>query len=50
MARTVGVGIQSFEAMIQNNYYYVDKTLLIKELLDLKGKVNFSACFFQFSL
>ena len=31
MARTVGVGIQSFEAMIQNNYYYVDKTKFIKE-------------------
>ena len=31
MARTVGIGIQSFEAMIQNNYYYVDKTKFIKE-------------------
>ncbi|MEH2929337.1 AAA family ATPase [Candidatus Ventrimonas sp. KK005] len=31
MARTVGIGIQSFETMIQNNYYYVDKTKFIKE-------------------
>ena len=26
--------------MIESDYYYVDKTLFIKELLDLKGKVN----------
>ena len=41
------VGIDDFEKLIRNNYYYVDKTLFIKELLvypaekvwqDLKSK------------
>lgn len=31
MARTVGIGIQNFEKIIQNNYFYIDKTLFIKE-------------------
>jgi hypothetical protein len=34
------VGVDSFKDIIVNGYYYVDKTLFIKELLDLKGKVN----------
>jgi hypothetical protein len=34
------VGVDNFKKIILNNYYYVDKTLLIKELLDLKGEVN----------
>lgn len=34
------VGVEDFKDLIQNKYYYVDKTLFIKELLDLKGKVN----------
>ena len=34
------VGIDDFEKLIRNNYYYVDKTLFIKELLDKKGEVN----------
>ena len=34
------VGVEDFKDLIQNNYYYVDKTLFIKDLLDLKGKVN----------
>ena len=34
------VGIDDFRKLIQGNYYYVDKTLLIKELLDMKGEVN----------
>ena len=34
------IGVDNFEDMIINKYYYVDKTLMIKELLDLKGKVN----------
>jgi hypothetical protein len=28
------IGISSFEKIITDNYYYIDKTLLIKELLD----------------
>ena len=31
MARTVGIGIQSFEKIITNNYFYIDKTSFIKE-------------------
>ncbi len=31
MARTIGIGIQSFEKIIQNQYLYIDKTLFIKE-------------------
>ena len=34
------VGVDSFEKMIRNHYYYIDKTLYIKELLDRKGEVN----------
>lgn len=34
------VGVDDFRDLIQNDYYYVDKTLFIKDLLDLKGKVN----------
>lgn len=34
------IGVDDFEDLITNGYYYVDKTWLIKELLDLKGKVN----------
>ena len=38
--RALPVGVDNFEKLIGNNYYYVDKTLLIKELLDKKGDVN----------
>ena len=31
MARTVGIGIQSFERVVTNHYFYVDKTNFIKE-------------------
>lgn len=31
MARTVGIGIQDFSKIIENNYFYVDKTAFIKE-------------------
>lgn len=31
MARTVAIGIQNFEDLIQKNYFYVDKTMFIKE-------------------
>ncbi|NBJ83725.1 AAA family ATPase [bacterium 1XD42-94] len=38
--RPLPVGVDNFEDMIQKGYYYVDKSLLIKELLDRKGAVN----------
>lgn len=34
------VGIDDFEKLRKNNYYFVDKSLFIKELLDKKGEVN----------
>lgn len=34
------VGVDDFEKLITRNYYFVDKTLFIKELLDKKGDVN----------
>ena len=38
--RPLPIGVDDFEKIIQNDYYYVDKTWLIKELLDKKGEVN----------
>lgn len=32
--------INNFKEMIEKGYYYVDKTLLIQDLMDLKGKVT----------
>ncbi len=34
------IGIDIFEEIVKHNYYFVDKTLFIKELLDRKGGVN----------
>lgn len=31
MAKTVGIGIQSFDKVIEGNYFYIDKTSFIKE-------------------
>ena len=31
MARTIGIGIQNFEDLIRNDYFYIDKTNFIKE-------------------
>ncbi|MFR1599380.1 MAG: AAA family ATPase, partial [Coprobacillus cateniformis] len=34
MRKTIGIGIQDYRKLIENNHYYVDKTLLIKDFLD----------------
>lgn len=34
------VGIDDFEKIVTGDYFYVDKTLFIKELLEIKGEVN----------
>lgn len=34
------IGVDNFERIINDGYYYVDKSLLIKDLLDNKGSVN----------
>ena len=31
MTRTVAIGIQNFESIIENHYFYIDKTAFIKE-------------------
>ena len=36
------IGIEFFASMIENGYYYVDKTLFIRDILD-KGS-NFTLC------
>lgn len=40
MKKALPIGIDDFEKLVINGYYYVDKTLFIKELLDMKGEVN----------
>lgn len=40
MKKALPIGVDNFEKLITERYYYVDKTLYIKELLDLKGKAN----------
>ncbi len=40
MKKALPIGVDNFKDLIDTDYYYSDKTLFIKELLDLKGKVN----------
>lgn len=40
MKKALPIGVDNFEKLIQEGYCYIDKTLLIQELLDLKGEVN----------
>lgn len=40
MARTVGIGIQSFEKIIENNCLYIDKTDFIREWWENADKVT----------
>ena len=39
-AKGLPVGFEDYREIINGNYYYVDKTLLIQELRDAGGKVN----------
>ncbi len=34
------IGVSNFEDMIVSNYYYVDKTLLIRDVYELSGKIK----------
>ncbi|MDR1322017.1 MAG: ATP-binding protein [Gracilibacteraceae bacterium] len=38
--KTLSVGVEDFEKLISSGFYYVDKTLFIKELLDNWSDVN----------
>ena len=40
MKKPLPIGVDNFEKIITNGYYFVDKTWLIKELLDNKSEVN----------
>lgn len=40
MNKPLAIGIENFKEIISKNYYYVDKTLLMKDLLSKGGKVN----------
>ena len=34
------IGVDNFETLITKDYYFVDKTLFIRDLLNMKGEVN----------
>lgn len=40
MRKKLPVGIETFEDIIREDFYYVDKTGLIRDLLQEWGKVN----------
>ena len=40
MRKKLPIGIENFEEFFSEDFYYVDKTLFIKELLRSWGKVN----------
>lgn len=38
--KAVPIGIESYKEIIEQDYYYIDKTLLIRDLLTQKSKVT----------
>ena len=40
MKKALPIGVDNFEKIRNEGYCYIDKSMLIKELLDLKGEVN----------
>ena len=38
--KSLPVGVDSYKKIMEKGYYYVDKTLFIKDLIDLRGEVN----------
>jgi len=34
------IGVEDFKEIIEKDYYYIDKTSFIKELIIQKGKIN----------
>ena len=40
MARTVGIGLQNFEKIMENNLFYIDKTMCIKEWWESNDEVT----------
>ena len=40
MKKQIVAGVESFEKTVNGNYFYIDKTLFIKELLENRGEVT----------
>ncbi len=40
MGRPIPIGVEFYKEIIEKNYYYIDKTLLIRDLLDNNAKVS----------
>lgn len=40
MTQPIAIGVENYKTIIENNYYYIDKTWLLKEMADQKGTVN----------
>lgn len=40
MKKPLAIGVDNYKEIIEQGYYYVDKTLLMRGILDKKGKVN----------
>ena len=40
MGKKIPIGIEFYKEMVDKDYYYVDKTLLIKDILDAGTKVS----------
>lgn len=40
LKKPIGIGIENYKEMIEQSYYYVDKTLMIKDLLEQRVKVG----------
>ncbi|MDY4412787.1 MAG: AAA family ATPase, partial [Ruminococcus sp.] len=38
--KPIPIGVENFRDIIDKGYYYVDKTLFIKDILDNKSYVN----------
>ena len=37
MKQPIAIGVENYKTIIENNYYYIDKTWMLKELADQKG-------------
>lgn len=40
MSKPLPIGVEDFEQICTEDYYYIDKTLFVKEILEKKSKVN----------
>lgn len=40
MKKPLSIGVEDYKRIVEKPYYYVDKTLMIKEILDKGGSVN----------